>query len=276
MHIASSLTVAASLLVAMVAANCNQDNCYRALEYYQQTSSANFCKQYLKTQYAYPFLPITNQSTDPPLLQHQNSTKRHRNLRAPAKPPQSPHLPTPHPNPPFPQRISSACSCLTTTTTTPPPVTTTSTFDTSTCTPQSIAACPTAYDPCCAYICAEAQVPFDVCSPNNRTVLASCSQCKYPATTTASTSKKTTTATTKTTLKSTTKPPVTTTGPSTFPFPTSTCTGRLLSTAGCPTPYDHCCQYVCAEAQVPFDVCSLTNGSGEFATCTSCPSPTPT
>ena len=57
MYITSILTVAASLLVAMVAANCNQDNCYRALEHYQQTSSADFCKQYLKTQYAYQFLP---------------------------------------------------------------------------------------------------------------------------------------------------------------------------------------------------------------------------
>ena len=56
MHFASTLTVVASLLVAMVAASCNQDNCYRALEHYQQTSSADFCKQYLKTQYAYRFL----------------------------------------------------------------------------------------------------------------------------------------------------------------------------------------------------------------------------
>ena len=55
MHITSIFTVVAGLLVAMVAANCNQDNCYRALEHYQQTSSADFCKQYLKTQYAYQF-----------------------------------------------------------------------------------------------------------------------------------------------------------------------------------------------------------------------------
>ena len=172
--------------------------------------------------------------------------------------------------------------------------TSTSSVNTATCARQSIAACPTAYDPCCAFICAEAQVPFDVCSPNNQTVLASCSQCTYPATTKTSSTPKTTTSapyttaktTTKTTPKSTTKttaksttPPKTTLTKTTstgFPFPTSTCTGRLLSTAGCPTPYDHCCQYVCEEAQVPFDVCSLTNGSGEFAVCTSCPSPAPT
>lgn len=56
----------------------------------------------------------------------------------------------------------------------------TTTINTSTCTPQSIAACPTPYNPCCAYICAEAQVPFDVCSPTNDTDLAVCSACPTP------------------------------------------------------------------------------------------------
>ena len=135
--------------------------------------------------------------------------------------------------------------------------------DTATCTPQSINACPTAYDPCCAFICAEAQVPFDVCSPSNRTELAVCSQC--PSTTMTAT---------LTTSISITPTPTITTAPS-LTLSTSTCTGRLLSTAGCPTPYDPCCAYVCEEAQVPFDVCSQTDGSGEFAVCSKCPSPTP-
>ncbi|KAF6221610.1 hypothetical protein HO133_001576 [Letharia lupina] len=60
---------------------------------------------------------------------------------------------------------------------------TTTTLNTSTCSRQSIAACPTPYDPCCAFVCAEAQVPFDVCSPNNETFLASCYACT-PATAT--------------------------------------------------------------------------------------------
>lgn len=44
----------------------------------------------------------------------------------------------------------------------------------------SIDACPTQYDPCCAYVCAEAQVPFLVCSPVNETFLAQCEQCASP------------------------------------------------------------------------------------------------
>ena len=58
MHIASLLTAAASLVLVALASTCNQDNCYRALEHYQETASASFCKQYLKTSYAYPILPI--------------------------------------------------------------------------------------------------------------------------------------------------------------------------------------------------------------------------
>lgn len=61
-----------------------------------------------------------------------------------------------------------------------PPQSPTTTLNTSTCTPQSIAACPTPYDPCCAFVCAEAQVPFEVCAPTNRTVLASCYACPTP------------------------------------------------------------------------------------------------
>jgi len=135
--------------------------------------------------------------------------------------------------------------------------------DTANCTPQSINACPTSYDPCCAFICAETQVPFDVCSPSNRTELAVCSQCPLA------------TATATTTLSTTTDPTTTITTAPSLTLSISTCSARLLSTAGCPIPYDLCCAYVCEEAQVPFDVCSQTDGSGEFAVCSKCPSPTP-
>jgi len=64
----------------------------------------------------------------------------------------------------------------------------------STCTPFSAAACPpaTAYDPCCAYICAEAQVPFLVCQTTSATFLAQCTQC--PIAVTGSPTSETTTA----------------------------------------------------------------------------------
>ncbi len=159
-------------------------------------------------------------------------------------------------------------TCLTSTSSTRP----TASINTATCTPQSIAACPTSYDPCCAFICAEAQVPFDVCSPSNRTQLAVCSQCPTPIATTA-TSNSTLNATITPTLPPTTTPTITT-PPSRTSLSTSTCSVRLLSTAGCPTPYDPCCAYVCEEAQVPFDVCSRTDGSGQFAVCSKCLAPT--
>ena len=130
------------------------------------------------------------------------------------------------------------------------------------CTPRSIAACPTPFDPCCAYICDEAQVPFAVCQPTNQTVLAVCSQCPSSPATSSSTKS---TSTSSHTI---------TTAPTSTSLSTSTCTGRLLSTAGCPSPYDPCCAWVCEEAQVPYDVCSQTDGTGEFATCSKCPSPT--
>ena len=171
--------------------------------------------------------------------------------------------------------------------------TTSATINNSICTPQSIAACPKSYDPCCAYICAEAQVPFQVCAPSNRTVLAQCTQCPSPTALPT-----TNTIITNTTVTITGNPSFTT--PSNPPYPTitkiprssatapiapsgsgtgiqttlatSTCTPRLL-TAGqtCPTPYDPCCAWKCAEAQVPFDVCQPTDGSGEFAVCERCP-----
>lgn len=169
--------------------------------------------------------------------------------------------------------LAETCSIPTVTSviTTTAPTFASSTFDSSTCTPQSIAACPTSYDPCCAFVCAEAQVPFQICSPSNRTVLAQCSAC--PAATIVPTSL--TSATVATTTSSPTiTPSPTVPSPSVSSLSTSTCTGRLLSTAGCPTPYDPCCAWVCAEAQVPFDVCSQTDGSGEFAVCTQCPKPT--
>ena len=165
--------------------------------------------------------------------------------------------------PPTQQCISSACSYLTTTVP-PPPVTNTSIpFNPSTCARNSIATCPTPYDPCCAYICAEAQVPFDVCSPENETVLAQCSKCPVPASATSTTSS---------TIKSFSSSSISITSKPTT-LTASTCTGRLLTTTACPTPYDPCCAWNCEEAQVPYNVCSQTDGSGEFAVCTRCPSP---
>lgn len=82
------------------------------------------------------------------------------------------------------QKISSACSCLTTTT--PPPTTTTtptttlttSTSTTSTCARSSASACPTSATKCCAYLCAEAQVPFDLCSETDTSgQFQKCSKC---------------------------------------------------------------------------------------------------
>ena len=164
--------------------------------------------------------------------------------------------------------VAVADTCLTSTSS----ISNITSVNTATCTPQSIAACPTSYDPCCAFICAEAQVPFDVCSPSNRTELAVCSQCPTLNATATSDS---TLIGTITPMTTPTPNPTITTPPSLTSFATSTCTGRLLSSAGCPTPYDPCCAYVCEEAQVPFDVCSQTDGSGEFAVCSQCPAPTP-
>ena len=157
----------------------------------------------------------------------------------------------------------------------------TSTFNPSTCARQSIAACPTPYDPCCAFVCAEAQVPFKVCSPENETVLAQCSKCPSPTSTTKhSTSTKLSTTKkpsgTSTPAKKTTTTKHTTTSSSKTTLTKSTC-GPSIVTSGpaCPTPYDPCCAWSCAEAQVPYAVCSQTDGTGEFATCSKCPSPTP-
>lgn len=195
-----------------------------------------------------------------------------------------------------------------------------SSFNTATCVRSSIAACPTVFNPCCAYICGEAQVPFEVCSPDDETgEFAACSKCPTgKATTSTSThmsssasnlthkpstsstsalshksstpvtrSHKTTaspsthkpskfksTTAKSTTVKTTTHSATITTAPKTT-LSASTCTVKLLSgTQGCPTPYDPCCAYTCAEAQVPFGVCSQTDGSGEYAVCSKCPTPT--
>ncbi|KAK6519194.1 hypothetical protein TWF281_003883 [Arthrobotrys megalospora] len=50
----------------------------------------------------------------------------------------------------------------------------------------------------------------------------------------------------------------------------STCTPFSAPAGACPTAYDSCCAFLCAEAQVPFGVCQPTDGTGEFATCTAC------
>ena len=176
---------------------------------------------------------------------------------------------------------TASCSITTFTNTT---TTSSTTINTSSCTFQSIAACPVSYDPCCAYICAEAQVPFLVCAPENRTVLAQCTQCHFPTTTPITTT--TTTANAPYSIITTNDPSSSATGQPSAPttaagcpssggtgtLQVSTCTPRLL-TAGpaCPTPYDPCCAWKCAEAQVPYEVCQPTDGSGEFAVCERCP-----
>ncbi|KAK6498271.1 hypothetical protein TWF506_004510 [Arthrobotrys conoides] len=50
----------------------------------------------------------------------------------------------------------------------------------------------------------------------------------------------------------------------------STCTPYSAPAGACPTAYDSCCAFLCAEAQVPFGICQPTDGTGEFATCTAC------
>ncbi|KAF3082282.1 hypothetical protein TWF102_001249 [Orbilia oligospora] len=50
----------------------------------------------------------------------------------------------------------------------------------------------------------------------------------------------------------------------------STCTPYSAPAGACPTAYDSCCAFLCAEAQVPFGICQPNDGTGEFATCTAC------
>ncbi|KAM0800087.1 hypothetical protein BDR22DRAFT_260537 [Usnea florida] len=83
MRFTSIVTTGASLVLLVVANGCHQDNCYRALEHYQETSSASFCKQYLHTKYAdhisqhhHLSKTSTNHSK-----QNQDRPIRHRNLR---------------------------------------------------------------------------------------------------------------------------------------------------------------------------------------------------
>ncbi|KAK6330345.1 hypothetical protein TWF696_003441 [Orbilia brochopaga] len=111
--------------------------------------------------------------------------------------------------------------------------TTTTTTAPSTCTPFSapVGACPTPYDPCCAYICAEAQVPFAICQTTSATYLAQCSACptaSVTTTTTTSTDMSTDTATdvgsstSTTTLTSTTTTCTVATANVTMPLPIPT------------------------------------------------------
>ena len=143
---------------------------------------------------------------------------------------------------------------------------------TSTCSRTSAAACPTSSSPCCAYLCAEAQVPFDVCSPDDETGdFASCQACPTSLTTPTATTIATNASTS---ISSTTIPATTITAPvnATIPTSTSTCTGAIAS-VGCPVVYDSCCAWVCEEAQVPFKLCAGTDMTGEFETCQACPGP---
>ena len=140
-------------------------------------------------------------------------------------------------------------------------------FNPSTCSRKSTSACLAAYDTCCAYVCAEAQVPFQICSPEKETVLAQRTKCpthkptkhkvftKRPCNNNSATS--TDTPRLSTLSLSTCTPSVVTSGPA------------------CPAVYDQCCAWTCGEAQVPYPVCQHSDGTGEFALCTRCPSPTP-
>ncbi|KAJ6256007.1 hypothetical protein Dda_9301 [Drechslerella dactyloides] len=107
--------------------------------------------------------------------------------------------------------------------------------DTTTTTPTtctggySASACPTVYDPCCAYICAEAQVPFLVCLPTSQTVLAQCTACPTADVTTTTTTGTETSTDTATDLGSSTS---TTTLTST----TTTCTGAPTGNVTPPLP----------------------------------------
>ena len=176
-----------------------------------------------------------------------------------------------------------ACTTLSLASPHPSPV-----FNPSTCARQSTAACPapTAYDPCCAYVCAEAQVPFRVCSPENETVLAQCSQCPSAAPTPDSPSgvvpPLTTSMTTSWAMPTgtgVTSTITSTTSTITSTLTTSTCSQRLVTEGpACPTsgaPSDPCCKYVCQEAQVPYDICQASDDTGMYKTCELCPTAAP-
>lgn len=64
----------------------------------------------------------------------------------------------------------------------------------------------------------------------------------------------------------------TTSASRTSSFVTSTCSRS--SASACPTSVNPCCQYRCAVAQVPFQVCSPSDTSGQFEVCSKCPVPT--
>jgi len=120
--------------------------------------------------------------------------------------------------------------------------------------------CPSTYNPSCAYFCGEAQVPFGLCESTDITgQFASCSKCPTagPSTSTTPISSYTTT----------TPPPVYTTPSSS----SSSSTCSPYSAAACPAVANPCCAYLCGEAQVPFPVCQPTDGTGQFASCSKCP-----
>jgi hypothetical protein len=163
------------------------------------------------------------------------------------------------------------------------------------CTPFSANACPTPFNTCCPFLCAEAQVRFLVCQTTSATFLASCNACPSPtpsASTMKTTHKPHTTKPPKTceteeqeeeeeeeyesrhihTKKTTTKNRSTSIQTTTDSFTTSSsCTAFSAPSGACPTPFNSCCAYKCAEAQVPFNVCQPTDNSGQFAVCTKCP-----
>ncbi|KAG6989847.1 hypothetical protein G7Y79_00062g093250 [Physcia stellaris] len=150
MHCLQFLVPLTALVATALGNSCNHDNCYRAVIRYERETAPSFCSKYLATAYVNSLLPTLWENPSLTI----SSTPKPQALGC------SPKL------------VSSACSCLITATKSTP--TPTSTLSTSTCERSSASACPTAYTPCCAYLCAEAQVPFLVCSQENQTVLAQC------------------------------------------------------------------------------------------------------
>lgn len=256
MHCLQFLIPLAALVATALGNTCNHDNCYRAVIRYERETAPSFCSKFLATAYVNcPLLPTLSEN---PSLTINSTPKPHALGCSPKVNPPLNKLHNKNNDLTYPQRISSACSCLTTTTTSTP--TPTSTLSTSTCERSSAAACPTPYTPCCAYLCAEAQVPFLVCSQENETVLAQCQKCPSPTKTPSTTPTKTPTTTPTTSPSKTTSTSTSTTA--------STC--ERSSASACPTPKSKCCNYLCSVAQVPFEICSETDTSGQFEVCKKC------
>lgn len=276
MHCLQLLVTLAALVAIALGHNCTHDNCFKAVARFEGETSPPFCSQYLARPYY--FLPRPPGLSETPSATVNSTTTPKPHALAGKCSPRVNSPPQTNPlqktNLTYSQDIHSACHCLTatanTTTSTQIP---TSTLSTSTCARSSAAACPTPYTPCCAYLCAEAQVPFLVCSQQNETVLAQCQKCPAPTDISVPDNTPIPTISISTPIPVTTPIPTPTTIPSKT---TASTTGTTASTcsrasaAACPTPKDRCCNYLCSVAQVPFEICSETDTSGQFEVCRKC------